>query len=85
MMPAENIKTEEMKLEEAMRRLDEVVRALDSDRLDLEESLRLYEEGVRLVRVCHERLSDAERRISALRISEDGEMIEEPFDKKESV
>lgn len=84
-MPAENIKTEEMKLEEAMRRLDEVVRALDSDRLDLEESLRLYEEGVRLVRVCHERLSDAERRISALRISEDGEMIEEPFDKKESV
>ena len=84
-MPSENKKIEEMKLEEAMRRLDEVVKTLDSDRLDLDESLRLYEEGVRLVRVCRERLSDAERRISALRISEDGEMIEEAFDKKESV
>ena len=83
-MPAENINIEEMKLEEAMRRLDEVVKTLDSDRLDLDESLNLYEEGVRLVRVCHEKLSDAERRISALRISEDGEMIEEAFDKKEN-
>lgn len=83
-MPAENINIEEMKLEEAMRRLDEVVKTLDSDRLDLDESLRLYEEGVRLVRVCHEKLSDAERRISALRISEDGEMVEEAFDKKEN-
>ena len=83
-MPAENINIEEMKLEEAMRRLDEVVKTLDSDRLDLDESLKLYEEGVRLVRVCHEKLSDAERRISALRISEDGEMVEEAFDKKEN-
>ena len=83
-MPAENINIEEMKLEEAIRRLDEVVKTLDSDRLDLDESLKLYEEGVRLVRACHEKLSDAERRISALRISEDGEMIEEAFDKKEN-
>ena len=83
-MPAENINIEEMKLEEAMRRLDEVVKTLDSDRLDLDESLKLYEEGVRLVRACHEKLSDAERRISALRISEDGEMVEEAFDKKEN-
>ena len=83
-MPAENINIEEMKLEEAMRRLDEVVKTLDSDRLDLDESLKLYEEGVRLVRACHEKLSDAERRISALRISEDGEMIEEAFDKREN-
>ena len=83
-MPAENINIEEMKLEEAIRRLDEVVKTLDSDRLDLDESLKLYEEGVRLVRACHEKLSDAERRISALRISEDGEMIEEAFDKREN-
>ena len=83
-MPAENINIDEMKLEEAIRRLDEVVKTLDSDRLDLDESLKLYEEGVRLVRACHEKLSDAERRISALRISEDGEMIEEAFDKREN-
>ena len=83
-MPEKNIKITDMKLEEALVRLDGVVRALDSDKLELEESLRLYEEGVALVRVCHERLAVAERRINALRVSEDGELVETPFDKKES-
>ena len=77
-------KNTNIKLEEALSRLDEVVRALDSDKLELEESLRLYEEGVALVRICHEKLAAAERRISALRISEDGEITETLFDKKEN-
>ncbi len=80
-MPAKKIKTEDIKLEEAMKRLDEVVRALDSDGLELEESLKLYEEGIGLVRACHEKLTEAERRITALRVSEDGEMVEEAFDR----
>ena len=83
-MSDKNINIAEMKLEEALSRLDAVVRALDSDKLELEESLRLYEEGVGLVRTCHEKLAVAERRINALRISEDGEITESPFDKKES-
>lgn len=83
-MSDKNINIAEMKLEEALSRLDAVVRALDSDKLELEESLRLYEEGVGLVRACHEKLAVAERRINALRISEDGEITESPFDKKES-
>ena len=80
-MPAKKTKTEDIKLETAMKRLDEVVRALDSDGLELEESLKLYEEGVGLVRVCHEKLTEAQRRITALRVSEDGEMVEEAFDR----
>lgn len=83
-MPAKKTKNDEIKLEEAMSRLDEVVRALDSDRLELEESLGLYEEGIRLVRICNEKLSEAERRITALRITEEGEMTEVSFDKRES-
>ena len=83
-MSEKNIKNSEMKLEEALSRLEAVVRALDTDKLELEESLRLYEEGVGLVRACHEKLTEAERRIRALRISEDGEMIESAFDKKEN-
>lgn len=83
-MPAKKTKNDEIKLEEAMSRLDEVVRALDSDRLELEESLRLYEEGIKLVRICNEKLSEAERRITALRITEEGEMTEVSFDKRES-
>ena len=83
-MAEKNTEITDIKLEEALSRLDGVVKALESDKLELEESLRLYEEGVRLVRLCHEKLTAAERRINALRISEDGEIVETPFDKKES-
>ena len=74
----------EIKLEEAMARLDEIVKQLSDETRDLDSSLALYEEGVRLARVCHERLSDAERRINILKVSADGEIVEEPFDGKEN-
>ena len=74
----------EMKLEEAMARLDEVVKRLDAEGSDLEESLKLYEEGIRLVRICNERLTDAERKIKLLRVSAEGEITEENFTVAES-
>ena len=66
-----------MKLEDAMGRLDQVVAALDSEQTDLESALALYEEGVKLVRVCRARLEDAERVIRMLRMDENGEITEE--------
>lgn len=75
---------EEIKLEEAMKRLDEVVRSLDTDGQELEEALKLYEEGVKLVRICYDKLSEAERRVKLLKLSADGEMIEAEFDSAES-
>lgn len=69
----------ELKLEDAMRRLDEVVSALDRESSDLEESLALYEEGVRLVALCNRRLGEAERRIHALKMTPDGEIVEVAF------
>ncbi len=68
--------TESMKLEDAMRRLDEVVAALDSEQTDLERALSLYEEGVSLVRICRERLDDAERTVRMLKLNSDGEITE---------
>ncbi|MBE6546419.1 MAG: exodeoxyribonuclease VII small subunit [Ruminococcaceae bacterium] len=70
----------QMKLEDAMHRLDEVVAALDGEAVELEQSLRLYEEGVRLVRICKEKLDDAERTIRILKMNTDGEITEEAFD-----
>ena len=70
---------DDMKLEDAMRRLDEVVNALDRENADLEASLALYEEGVRLVALCNRRLSEAERRINALKMTSDGEIVEVTF------
>lgn len=75
---------ETMKLEDAMARLDQVVAALDSEQTDLEKALDLYEEGVRLVRICQNRLEDAERTIRMLRISADGEMTEVEMSPSES-
>ncbi|MFQ5656158.1 MAG: exodeoxyribonuclease VII small subunit [Candidatus Methylomirabilales bacterium] len=69
----------EIKFEEAMGRLEAVVSRLESGELPLEESLRLFEEGVHLTKVCIHRLDEAERRISILLKNEQGEMVEAPF------
>ena len=63
--------------EAATQRLEKITEALGKDGVKLEEALALYEEGVRLVRVCNERLEGAERRVKLLRMSPDGEMCEE--------
>ena len=67
---------EDMKLEEALRRLGEVVKALDAEEIELDAALALYEEGVALTRLCNEKLSEAERRVAMLKINGDGEMVE---------
>ena len=49
-----------------MTRLEAVVRALEDGKTSLEESMKLYEEGVALVRVCSGKLDEAERRVKVL-------------------
>lgn len=60
----------EMRFEEALRRATDIVDQLEGDRLELDESLALFEEGVHLLRSAEERLNHAEERIKVL--SEDG-------------
>jgi exodeoxyribonuclease VII small subunit len=52
--------------EEALARLEALVKRLDGGELPLEQSLALFEEGVALARGCAERLASAERRIEVL-------------------
>jgi exodeoxyribonuclease VII small subunit len=52
--------------EEAMRRLAEIVQTLERGDLPLEESLRLFEEGVRLSRLSQERLDAAQKKVEQL-------------------
>ncbi len=52
--------------EAALRRLEEIVQRLEKGELPLEESLALYEEGIRLARLCHGKLEEAEGRIELL-------------------
>jgi exodeoxyribonuclease VII small subunit len=52
--------------EAALKQLEEIVQRLEKGELPLEESLRLYEEGIRLSRLCQGRLEEAEGRIEVL-------------------
>ena len=57
---------DELAFEEAFRRLEETVQALERGGLTLEEALSLYEEGMRLIRHCTQQLDRAELRITRL-------------------
>lgn len=58
--------TDPTDFETAMAELDQIVRTLEEGDLPLEQSLTLFERGVRLSRFCHDRLEDAEKRIQVL-------------------
>ena len=61
-----------MTFEESMARLDAIVRELDSDALDLDHALRLFEEGVERLRTASAELSRAESQVKLLVEKSDG-------------
>jgi len=56
----------DLNLEEALEDLEQIVGKLEDGKLSLEESLILFERGIRLVRLCSSRLESAEQRIESL-------------------
>lgn len=58
--------------EASLKELERIVRRLEEGELPLEESLKLFESGVKLSRECQERLNQAERRIEVLLADQDG-------------
>ena len=63
--------------------LERIVRELERGDLPLEQSLDLFEQGVKLSRECQERLNEAERRIEVLLRGGDGATIAVPFESNE--
>ena len=74
----ENIKNAD--LESAMARLESVVEKISAEGVSLEEALTLYEEGIALVKQCNATLENAQRKINALKLGKDGELLEVTFD-----
>ncbi len=66
------------KFEEAMAKLEALVRKMEAGEMTLEESLKAFEEGIRLSRLCAARLDEAERRVELL-ISENSKVTTQPF------
>lgn len=53
-------------IENSMKRLEEISKLMESGNLSLDESLKLYEEGAKIVSVCYKKLNDAELKIKQI-------------------
>ncbi len=73
----------EKKFETALTRLEEIVSELESGELPLEQSLKLFEEGVKLARICNARLEQAERKVEILLKDKTGQVVRQPFEEEE--
>ncbi len=65
------------KFEEALERLEEIVRRMEAGEMTLEESLKAFEEGIKLSRLCTKKLDEADRRVELL-LREEGELVARP-------
>lgn len=72
----------EMSFEESLVELEGIVEKLEKGQLSLDESLMLFEKGIKLVRECNDKLKNAQQKVEQL-IEENGEMRTEPFEVEE--
>ncbi|HOB35009.1 MAG: exodeoxyribonuclease VII small subunit [Firmicutes bacterium] len=56
-----------MKFEQALNRLEEIVASLEQGETELEEALKLFEEGIGLIRACDKQLKEAEQKLEQLK------------------
>lgn len=77
-------KTEKMNFEEAMGRLEEIVKNLEKGDLPLDKAMTSFEEGVKLSKVCLDQLEKADRKVEILLQGRDGQKKAEPFEISES-
>ena len=69
--------------EKAFQHLEKIVQRLEGEELPLDESLQLFEEGIRLSRFCHQRLEEVEKKIETILADAKGQPVTEPFDEEE--
>ena len=83
---AEKVKTgekKELKFEEALEKLEKIVEDLEGDDLSLDESMKRYEEGMRLSKLCSRRLEEAKKKIELIVKGEDGKFLTKSLEKDE--
>ena len=77
------MKIEELSFEDAARRLDEIVKALEKGEAPLKESMKLFEEATALAARCETLLNEAEQQVVRLKKGPDGAPEELPFEAEE--
>ncbi len=73
----------EPSFEQSLKRLEEIVDKLEGEELALEDSLKLFEEGVKLAEACGRRLDDAEKKVTLLLKDRQQKLVQEPFEPPE--
>ena len=71
------------KFEESLQELEPIVQRLENGNLSLDESLALFEEGIKLSRLCSQRLDEAEKKVEILLKNENGSVSRQPFEPEE--
>jgi exodeoxyribonuclease VII small subunit len=74
--------TVEMKFEDALKKLEKVVAELESGDLSLDDSLKRYEDGVKLAQFCSKKLDSARRKVEVLVKGGDGKLEAKTFNEK---
>ena len=70
----------EKKFEEAMQRLEEIVESLEESDLSLNDSLKVFEEGVKLIGFCSKRLEEVEQKVTMLVKENEEKYTQQPFE-----
>ena len=68
-----------IKFEKAMTRLENIVEELERGDLDIDKSLEIFEEGIKMSRLCSKKLNEAEAKIEKLSKGKKGDLITELF------
>ncbi|MFN0129597.1 MAG: exodeoxyribonuclease VII small subunit [Verrucomicrobiales bacterium] len=69
----------DLPFEQAIERIEELVARMEGERLPLDDLIKAYDEGIRLLEVCRQRLDDAQRRIDLISQRPDGTVSLTPF------
>ena len=68
------------RFEDALNKLEKIVSKLEDGEIPLEESLKLFEEGIRLSRFCTQKLEEAEKKVEILLKNKGGDMMPQPLE-----
>ena len=73
----------EKNFEEAMQRLEEITQGLEKGDLSLEDSMEIFEEGMKLAKFCTKKLEEAEKKVTRLIKEGEGKFSQQPFEVEE--
>ncbi len=78
-----NIDFSKLTFEEALVKLEEIVRELEAGKIKLDDAVDAYEKATSLKKFCEQKLNDAQLKIEKINISTSGQISTEPLDKVE--